>query len=406
MRKTKSTLLQCAALVSLLFLLIAAPIFVLSTEEQNSRELRVTPASLDLTVRQIDVSSIVWDYAEPFIYDGKEHCVSLLNVPEGITVKYENNSSGKIGNYRASYEFIYDSSRIRLIGTAPSALEWTVLPAEVTEAEKPSDTLWLGEAEKDGERKIKTEDPTVYYVRETVGALAFTVNFLLVTLLLLLSVMLIGGSRQTPERALKKPSSDEIYVRYQTSFTARLIRSSEEIQIIYGDVKNRLLSYGGVRSRTSWSYESYVNGKRTLAKVNIKGKTVLLYLSLDPSEYLDSKYTVIDFGANPKYAKTPLLIKVKGSRSLKHAIELIDELMKTLGLSLSEIQTIDYRLPYETPSALCARGLVKPFLVGKANARGSRIAEADVGALISGVHRPKRKQEDIAAESELDVSYP
>ena len=133
MRKTKSTLKQCAALVSLLFLLaVSAFVFSIGTDEEISKELCVTTASIIREVEEIDVSSAAWDYAGRFVYDGCEHAVALKNVPEGIGVTYKNNAFTSAGNYLAEYEFLYDKTKIRLTGIAPSALEWSIAPAFVS----------------------------------------------------------------------------------------------------------------------------------------------------------------------------------------------------------------------------------------------------------------------------------
>ena len=37
---------------------------------------------------RIDISDVSWDYSEPFEYDGSEHGIYLVNVPEGVEVEY------------------------------------------------------------------------------------------------------------------------------------------------------------------------------------------------------------------------------------------------------------------------------------------------------------------------------
>lgn len=51
---------------------------------------------------RIDVSDVRWDYAEPFEYDGNEHGIYLMNVPEGVEVEYSGNTSIEAGKYAAS----------------------------------------------------------------------------------------------------------------------------------------------------------------------------------------------------------------------------------------------------------------------------------------------------------------
>lgn len=51
---------------------------------------------------RIDVSRVRWDYDDAFVYDGTEHGVYLINVPEGLNVEYTDNVKSEAGKYAAS----------------------------------------------------------------------------------------------------------------------------------------------------------------------------------------------------------------------------------------------------------------------------------------------------------------
>ena len=51
---------------------------------------------------RIDISDVHWDYSEPFEYDGSEHGIHLVNVPEGVEVEYSGNTRIEAGKYAAS----------------------------------------------------------------------------------------------------------------------------------------------------------------------------------------------------------------------------------------------------------------------------------------------------------------
>ncbi|MBQ6389300.1 MAG: BspA family leucine-rich repeat surface protein [Mogibacterium sp.] len=51
---------------------------------------------------RFDVSGVYWDYTDAFTYDGTEHGVYLVNVPEGINVEYTDNIKVEAGKYAAS----------------------------------------------------------------------------------------------------------------------------------------------------------------------------------------------------------------------------------------------------------------------------------------------------------------
>ena len=155
---------------------------------------------------------------------------------------------------------------------------------------------------------------------------------------------------------------ETVHIRFRSSFMSRLIQSSENIQDFYTAIKNHVLSYKGIKARSSWNYEAFNKGRVQLVKLNIKGKTLIVNLNLDPQEFNINKYHFIDCSDKPKFAKVPMMMKVRSARALKYTLELIDEMMKKYELTQGEVPTVDYRMPYETTEELAKRGLVKVIL--------------------------------------------
>ena len=144
------------------------------------------------------------------------------------------------------------------------------------------------------------------------------------------------------------------------------------------------MSYKGVKARGSWNYEAFNKGRIQCAKLNIKGKTLTLCINLDPEEYNVNKYHFNDMSENAKYAKTPMLLKVRSDRALKYALELIDEMMKKLQIPESKLQSVDYHMPYENTDELVKKGLVKVILpAGIIIDENTNVVRVDVGALIN-----------------------
>ena len=164
-------------------------------------------------------------------------------------------------------------------------------------------------------------------------------------------------AEEEARRLAEELAKREVEIRYRRSFLSRLIQTDDIIKDYYSEIKNELLSYRGVKARTSWAKESFKRGRVPLAKMDVKGKTLYLYLALDPERFKDTKYIV-------KAAKgdCPTLIKIKGERKKKHALELIALLMAEQGLERIEREAEDYRLPYEETDALIKRGLIKIIL--------------------------------------------
>jgi len=147
--------------------------------------------------------------------------------------------------------------------------------------------------------------------------------------------------------------------RLKTSFLCRLIQAEKETADYYSQIKNCLLSYKGVNSRVSWFFDSFNKGRNHCAKLNIRGKTVIMYIALDPKDYSISKYHHTDVSDKAKYAKTPMMLRIRSARALKYATELIAIWMEKNGVKQTEVKDVDYSLPYETNEALLERGLIK-----------------------------------------------
>ncbi len=195
-----------------------------------------------------------------------------------------------------------------------------------------------------------------------------------------------------------------VYVRYRSSFESRLIQSDTEIQDYYTIIKNTLLSYKGVKARGSWNFESFNKGRVQCAKINVKGRALLVYLALDPKEYSESKYHFTDASDKPKFESVPMLLKVKSDRSLKYALELIEEMMNKLEIPQGDVPGTDYHMPYETTEELAKRGLVKVILpAGMKLDENSNIVRVDVGELLDGYEakeKPAPAEEPAPAPAE------
>ena len=153
----------------------------------------------------------------------------------------------------------------------------------------------------------------------------------------------------------------QLVTRYRRSYLSRLAQSQGSIQDYYNVIKNLLLSYKGVKSRTSWGFESFNVGRTPLAKFNAKTRTLYVYIALSPEELADTKYNFADMSAKKKYAAVPVLLKVKGDRKFKHALELITKLCEEK-LQLPKKKNFteqDYRMPFKTTEELVQDGIVK-----------------------------------------------
>ncbi len=194
-----------------------------------------------------------------------------------------------------------------------------------------------------------------------------------------------------------------VYMRYRKSYMARLIQSDDELKECYEFVKNELLSYKKVKSRVSWNNESFNAGRIKCAKLAIRGKVLWLYLNLDPAEYKESKYFFTDFSEKSKYNDVPLGMKLRSDRSMKHAGELIADMMQKLGLERFDREKEKYELPYEENEALVERDLIKVYYSGKIT-ENSTVVDANINEMITDLEENKDALPKFETVEKISVS--
>ena len=156
-----------------------------------------------------------------------------------------------------------------------------------------------------------------------------------------------------------------IYLMYNKSFKAKLIQAKDEAREYYNVIKNHALSYKKVSTRISWRHESVNRGRDKLARLVFRGKSLYLYLALNPEDYVDTKYKVESAEAK-RFEELPCLYRIKNPRRVKYACELIDVIMERYGVEKTEKPEEDFisDYPYEETLPLIKRGLIK---VSKSN---------------------------------------
>lgn len=189
-----------------------------------------------------------------------------------------------------------------------------------------------------------------------------------------------------------------IIIKYSKSFQAKLIQSGDTVKDYYSQLKNCLMSYKGVKSRMSWRWETFRLGRKALAKLIMRGKTLSVALALNPDDYADSKYVVDSLAEVAAYADTQCLYKIKNDRRAKYAKELIDKVMQDNGLSAGLIEeNVDYasQYPYETTEALIARKLIKELTDEDAQS-GTMFRPSDVRSSVTAAEVDSIMQDEVA----------
>ena len=150
-------------------------------------------------------------------------------------------------------------------------------------------------------------------------------------------------------------------VRLDKSFQARIIQADDASKEAYAEVKAAAMAYTGARCYTAWKQERVKVGRKVIAKFVMRGKTLCLFLPLDPKQFENTTLKVEDVSDKSVNAETPTMLRLKNARRTKQAKQLIAQVAKEDGIGLSGKKVADYHkgLAYRTDAYLMEKGLIK-----------------------------------------------
>ncbi|MGM9969456.1 MAG: hypothetical protein ACI35S_03565 [Anaeroplasma sp.] len=109
-------------------------------------------------------------------------------------------------------------------------------------------------------------------------------------------------------------------------FNTKMMFAPYETKEYYNEIKNYLMLYRA-KGRYSARCESF-RYKGLVAKVALGGKSIKVFLALDPSFVENNpKYHLKDVSEKKQYTDVPVMLKVRSPRSLKYFKELVDIMM-------------------------------------------------------------------------------
>ncbi len=124
---------------------------------------------------QIDMWGVKWNYSssQPFTYDGNKKEVKLINLPEGVSVNYENNTETNAGTYTASATLKYNTTNYELIDiNFNETINWTINKRQVIKPSEVNSRLFYNGQEQKGVN-YNEEDKGVLF---TVSGKATAIN--------------------------------------------------------------------------------------------------------------------------------------------------------------------------------------------------------------------------------------
>ena len=162
-----------------------------------------------------------------------------------------------------------------------------------------------------------------------------------------------------PPAMAEVPAGYEFVTRYRRSFKSRLIQD-EKMQDFYTDIKNAFAELTGVKARLSRHCENFRYHAERVAKLNVGGKTLTLYLALDPQQYEDTKYRYEDVSDRKTYAETPMKVRITSKRMVKYARELLADLAQKYGITITGTIPMDYHYKYQSDEAPTKKVPINP----------------------------------------------
>lgn len=255
----------------------------------------------------------------------------------------------------ATYEVLVDDEGVKSIADTVAA----AVVANIPEAKAPEvDTEALaGEiSEKMGTPSYETilDDSGAQMIADAVAEKLTAVNYTIATLPLIAEETPVVAdevavTEPEPVEEVAEEPKEDLVMRVDRSFTAKLKQSDDEVKDRYGMIKNALLSYKKFKSTVSWNADRFNCGRATIAKMNIRGKTLCVYFALDPKDpaFKQTIYNQKDMSEQKAYAQTPFMMKIKSDLAAKRAVRLVETLAEQNGVAKKkDFEEVDYKKTY------------------------------------------------------------
>lgn len=255
----------------------------------------------------------------------------------------------------ATYEVLVDDEGVKSIADTVAA----AVVANIPEAKAPEvDTEALaGEiSEKMGTPSYETllDDSGAQMIADAVAEKLTAANYTIATLPLIAEETPVVAdevavTEPEPVEEVAEEPKEDLVMRVDRSFTAKLKQSDDEVKDRYGMIKNALLSYKKFKSTVSWNADRFNCGRTTIAKMNIRGKTLCVYFALDPKDpaFKQTIYNQKDMSDQKAYAQTPFMMKIKSDLAAKRAVRLVETLAEQNGVAKKkDFEEVDYKKTY------------------------------------------------------------
>lgn len=156
------------------------------------------------------------------------------------------------------------------------------------------------------------------------------------------------------------------YVRSSYSFEAKLRSAKPETKDFYTELANEMNRYEKATLKRSFRQERFYFGRKTLALLLFRGKTLCIALALNPADYEETKYRGENVSEIKRFASVPMLIRITSERRKEYVKYLLGVIASENELEASELTYGTYDTKLKSRGALFAEELLKITILSEA----------------------------------------
>lgn len=123
-----------------------------------------------------------------------------------------------------------------------------------------------------------------------------------------------------------------IDVAKRIAFAEKLLGLGDKVHGYYDAIYNKFISLRKINPRVSTKGVSFRLGRKLVARLTIRGKTMRLHLALDVNAFDQKIFFQKDLSDVKSYVEIPMMVKVRSDRGFKNAMKLIDALIAEQGI--------------------------------------------------------------------------
>ena len=142
------------------------------------------------------------------------------------------------------------------------------------------------------------------------------------------------------------------------SFEAKLTLSKDEVKDYYQAISKFAKEYG-VKVTRSYKKERIHLGRKHIATMVFKGKTLCVLFPINPADSNYEKYNFIDMSKYSKYEENPAMIKVTSLRKVKYVLEIVEKLFVENEIKDKNLTIKNTVIKAKSKRTLLKEGLIK-----------------------------------------------